>query len=241
MKLIKKLQPLAAVLVTSAAAMVSMESASAATSIATSRIMGGYPIQSEYQLNVPVVTAVQASSWYNPGFGNAGWTHFSKWGRIKLQAGKTYSITIESSNPAMHPGLSVWYRATGKRYANPDFFTGHSYIQYDSFDAKNQINEETGENLGMIKMELAANGFDSDGMTGVPCATAGCWWPTNPSFNSLSDGVPGKVVLSFKPRRTGTYQFVMGGINPNDKTTTTGALNNNSTFVPVTVTVSRTR
>lgn len=230
-----------AVIALSSSTIAVVNPASAAASIATSRVMGGYPIQAEYALNTPVVTAVQASSWYNPGFGNAGWTHFSKWGRIKLQAGKTYSITVESTNPAMHPGVTVWHRATGKRYANPDYFTGHSYMQYESFDAKNQIFEETGQNLGAIKMELAGNGYDADGMTGVPCATAGCWWPTNPSFNSLSDSVAGKVVMTFRARRTGLYQFVVGGINPNDKATTTGALNNNGTYVPVTVTVSRAR
>lgn len=190
-------------------------------------------------MNTPVATAVQASSWYNPGFGNAGWTHFSKWGRIALKAGKTYSITVESSNPAMHPGVTVWQRATGKRYANADYFTGHSYMQYESFDATNQIFEETGENLGAIKMQLAGNGFDADGMTGTKCATAGCWWPTNPSFGSLSDGVAGKVVLKFRAKKTGLYQFVVGGINPDDKTTTTGALNSNSTYVPVTILVSQ--
>lgn len=210
-------------------------SANAATSIATTRNVTGGPIQTVYSLGVPVNTAVQPSSWYNPGFGNAGWTHFSKWGRVSLMRNRTYKITLTSSNPAMHPGVTVWERKTGKKYASSDWFTGHSYIQYDSIKATNQIDESTGKNLGTIEMDLVANGFDIDGMQGTPCATAMCWWPSNPSFKPIADGVPGQVVVEFKAPKRGLYQFVFGGINPNgDKSTTlTGGFNNNSNYVPI--------
>ena len=226
-----------------AAGLLSMSSANAASNIATSRQAppGGPAIQVQYSLGTPVTTSVQPSSWYNPGFGNAGWTHFSKWGRVSLKAGKRYQISVQSSNPKLHPGLTLWQRKEGKKYASPDLFVGHSYIQYTSIQTGPQISEDTGKTVGSFDMTLVTNGYDVDGMQGTPCATAMCWWPSNPSFKPVSDGVAGKLVLDFRAKKTGLYQFVVGGINPDgDKSTTlTGGFNNNSNYVPISVEIKQ--
>ena len=192
-----------------------------------------------YTLGTPVNTSVQAASWYKPAFGNAGWTHFSKWGQLQLKKGRTYEIVVQSSVAGLHPGLTLWRRQTGKKYVPADFFAGHSYNQYESIEAKNQVDETTGKNLGRLAMFHTINGYDTDGMKGTPCFSAGCAWPTNPSMNGISDGTPGRLVLTFKVKKTGLYQFVTGGINPDDKTETAGGFANNATYHPISVQVNR--
>lgn len=192
-----------------------------------------------YALGTPVSTTVQAAAWFKPAFGNAGWTHFSKWGQVNLKKGKTYQIIVQSGVAGLHPGLTLWHRQVGKKFVPLDFFAGHSYNQYQSIEAKNQVDESTGKNLGRIQMLHVINGFDADGMTGAPCATAMCAWPSNPSMNGISDGTPGRLVLTFKAQKSGWHQFVTGGINPNDKTETVGGFANNATYHPIQVLVNR--
>ena len=205
--------------------------ANAATSIAK--------YLTNYTLGTPVNTTVQAASWFKPAFGNAGWTHFSKWGQVNLKKGRTYEIVVQSGVAGLHPGLTLWQRPVGKKIVPLDFFAGHSYNQYTTVEAKNQVDETTGKNLGRIQMFHVINGYDNDGMTGTPCFSAGCAWPTNPSLNGISDGTPGRLVLTFKVQKSGLYQFVTGGINPDDKTETPGAFANNATYHPISVQVNR--
>ncbi len=199
--------------------------AQAATSIATNQTL--------YTLNSPQTVSVQASAWYKGAFGTAGWTHFSRWGYISLKAGERVTVTAQTATPGLHPGITIWNRQTGKKYAPIEYFTGHSYNQYLSFKTFNTTDELTGKPVGNFNMDVVANGYDRDGMTQT--ATI----PANSSLNPLTDGVIGKVVVEFRAKKKGIYQFVVGGINPDNTTTTTGGFDNNMTYWPVTITVQK--
>ena len=201
-------------------------------------------------------TGVQPSAWYNSNFGTMGWTHFSRWGKVTLQAGRTYEITLVSSDKKMHPAVSVWYRYTGAAYAPVNYVTNHSYVQYGSLEAKNQIDETTQKNVKTIKLDAVINGFDKDrdpATTDAPTATTklNVAFPTMASYNGVSDSVPGTLKLKFKAMKTGTYQFVYGGTSPDDNAATAAVaatastpavpagFNHNSKRIPVTVTIKQ--
>ena len=193
-----------------------------------------------FEFGVPQELLVQSQAWYKPQFGNAGWTHFSKWGQIKLKRGQTVSITVKTNVAGFYPGLTVWQRPQGKGFAPSNWYSGHSYNQYASIDTWNQIDQNTGANLGRIKMDWVINGFDTDGMKGTPTWNAAAEYPSNPSFNGVSDGIPGSLTLTFKAKKSGLYQFVFAGINPDDKTATNPTdFSNNAKRHPVTVTVEK--
>jgi hypothetical protein len=58
-------------------------------------------------------------------------------------------------------------------------------------------------------MEFVANAFDRDGMPASLPAEF-----DQSMLNRALDGTPGKVSLTFTPKVSGVYQFVVGGINP---------------------------
>lgn len=221
--LVKIKHLVAGFLASSAITLFSATSAEAATPIDTSLI-------GEFQFNVPQTAPVQASGWYNDNFGAAGWTHFSKWGYIRLKAGQKAKVSVQSSRAGLHPGVSCWHEAQGGKYAPLNYFTGHSYIQFNDVIVNNTTDEMSGAKVGNFRMLLAANGYDSDGMTTVS---------KNLSLNPVQDGVPGLVELSFRAKQKGVYMCVVGGINPDDKTSTTGGFNANMTRIPVTITFTR--
>ena len=195
---------------------------------ATSISAGTLP---RFVFNAPQSTTVQASAWFKSAFGQAGWTHFSKWGYINLKAGQKVTLAVQSNVQGLHPGVSVWWRQTGPRFAPLGFFTGHSYIQYNDVIVNNTTDESTGKKLGNFNMRLVANGYDRDGMS--QAATV----PANASLNPLIDGVPGLVTIKFRAKRAGTYMFVVGGINPDNTSTASGGFDNNMTRHSVSVTV----
>ncbi|MEY2699369.1 MAG: Copper-repressible polypeptide [Pseudomonadota bacterium] len=233
-----------------AAAMLLSGNATAATTIDS--------VSSNFTLGKPVThpLGVQPSSWYNSAFGDMGWTHFSKWGKVTLQAGRTYQITLVSGDKKMHPGVSVWYRYTGAAYAPVNYVTNHSYLQFGSLEAKNQIDETTQKNVKTIKLEAVINGFDKDRDPATTDAAdanpkKNVAFPSMASFNGVSDGVPGTLVMKFKAMKTGTYQFVYGATSPDDNAATAkvaatattpevpAGFNHNSKRIPVTVTIKQ--
>ena len=224
--LVKTKQRVARLVAASVISLLTATQAEAATPIDAALI-------GEFQLNVPQTAPVQASAWFKSAFGNAGWTHFSKWGYIKLKAGQKVKVSVQSNVAGLHPGITCWYEQQGAKYAPLNYFTGHSYIQYNDVIVSNTTDETSGAKVGNFRMLLAANGYDQDGMT----QTASI--PANASLNPIQDGVPGLVEVSFRAKQKGNYMCVTGGINPDNNTATTGGFDNNMTRHSVTMTFSR--
>lgn len=222
----KTKHPVARILAASVIALLTATQADAATPIDAALI-------GEFQLNVPQTAPVQASAWFKSAFGNAGWTHFSKWGYIKLKAGQKVNVSVQSNVAGLHPGITCWNEKQGGKYAPLNYFTGHSYIQFNDVIVSNTTDETSGAKVGNFQMLLAANGYDRDGMT----QTASI--PANPSLNPIQDGVPGLVTVSFRAKQKGVYMCVVGGINPDNATSTTGGFDNNMTRHSVTITFTR--
>jgi hypothetical protein len=144
---------------------------------------------------------VRATSWRDPAFGDMGWTHNSAWGRFTAQAGEIITITANSGNPEVHPGISVWYR--GKDDTAPNTYVAdHFYPQNVDQVVFGARDETTNEDIGDIVMTIVAYGYDQDGNTEeVP-------------LHGKTDGIPGRLRLTFRAKETGVYLFVLGGFNP---------------------------
>lgn len=144
----------------------------------------------------------KSTSWRDPAFGEMGWTHSSDWGQFRVRKGQTVTITAESTNPNLHPGISVWFRPAKEDTAPNKYVAGHFYPQNANLFVLGAQDESTGEVVGNIVMKIVKYGYDQDGNTG--------------QYNSkgVTDGVPGHLELTFQAKRTGTYQFVLGGFNP---------------------------
>ena len=155
---------------------------------------------------------VNADSWYNLTMGFLGWTHTSKWGFVKLQKGKPVTIQVTTTTSGLHPALSVWYRVDKKTTGETAWYmSDHFYSQFKDIyesDAKDTDTPD-GKKLGKFQMNFVANGFDRDGMGDVLPAS----YDQSPLIR-LQDGVVGKVSVTFLPKESGVYQFVVGAINP---------------------------
>lgn len=87
----------------------------------------------------------------------------------------------------------------------------HFYSQFKDIyesDAKDTDTPD-GKKLGKFQMNFVANGFDRDGMADVLPVSY-----DQSMLNRLQDGVVGKVSVTFLPKESGVYQFVVGAINP---------------------------
>ena len=179
--------------------------------------------------NATQALEVKAQSWYNPTMGYTGWTHHSSWGYMKLQKGKSVTITVETDVAGFHPALTVWSRPQKKGLASVNQMNSHSYNQFNNIYEANAVNTDDAANpikIGKIQMDFIANAFDRDGM--------GDTLPEEfdqSMLNRVLDGKPGTVSLTFTPKVSGVYQFVVGGINPDVGVSLTA-------FHPVNVTVS---
>ncbi len=173
---------------------------------------------------------VNADSWYNLTMGFLGWTHTSKWGFVKLQKGKPVTIQVTTTTSGLHPALSVWYRVDKKTTGETAWYmSDHFYSQFKDIyesDAKDTDTPD-GKKLGKFQMNFVANGFDRDGMGDVLPAS----YDQSPLIR-LQDGVVGKVSVTFLPKESGVYQFVVGAINPGPGLSTSMMTN-----YPVTTTV----
>jgi hypothetical protein len=209
--------------------------------------------KSSYVLNPSSGTAaatfekVNGASWVSESMGYMGWTHFSKWGFMDVAKGKTVTIVLDASATGsdvagFHPGITVFYRKTNLKAADPSlqYANDHSYAQSDSINVLNAKDESTPPKLvGNIVMDYIASGYDVDGLgdkfmvdattgalkpydaTVTPAPTTyGPYLPTGFNTTSLakatklSDAIPGKVTVTFTAPKTGVYQFVVGGIRP---------------------------
>jgi hypothetical protein len=174
----------------------------------------------------PVTLNVKSKGWSDPAFGNAGWTHFSGWGQFTAKKGQRVEITVESSDVNVHPGITVWFR--GANDTAPDSYVpDHFYQQASDFIALRAKDETTSEVLGNIVMKHVANGYDKDDN---PFDSAGL---IGEEAKGLRDGVPGKLKLTFRAKKTGKYQFVTGGVNPSP----VDIVSDMNTNIPVTVTL----
>ena len=173
---------------------------------------------------------VNADSWYNLTMGFLGWTHTSKWGFVKLQKGKPVTIQVTTTTSGLHPALSVWYRVDKKTTGETAWYmSDHFYSQFKDIyesDAKDTDTPD-GKKLGKFQMNFVANGFDRDGMADVLPVS----YDQSPIIR-LQDGVVGKVSVTFLPKESGVYQFVVGAINPGPGLSTSMMTN-----YPVTTTV----
>lgn len=155
------------------------------------------------------VLSVRPKAWRDPAFGNMGWTHSSDWGKVWVKRGQTVTITAVSADAGLHPGITVWHR--GKQDTAPnDYVVDHFYPQNANFAEFGAKDETTGESIGNIVMEVVEFGYDQDGNTKRP-----------KNMNGIKDGVPGKLVLTFKADKAGAYMFVVGGFNPDAGVDTT--------------------
>lgn len=154
----------------------------------------------------------RANSWYNLTMGYQGWAHHSAWGYMKLKKGKPVTIRLTAQQAGFHPAVTVWHKPVKKKLL--DFLDHHFYSQFDDVYNPNVILDDDPSNpirLGKLKMVFVANAFDRDGMADVLPAEY-----DQSMLNRALDGETGVVSLSFTPDASGYYQFVVGGINPDD-------------------------
>ena len=88
----------------------------------------------------------------------------------------------------------------------------HFYSQFKDIYESNATDTEVPnvtKKLGKFQMNFVANGFDRDGMEDVLPAS----YDQSPIIR-LQDGVEGEVSVTFLPKESGVYQFVVGAINP---------------------------
>lgn len=121
------------------------------------------------------------ASWVSESMGFQGWTHFSKWGFVKLTKGKSVTITADATAVAgYHPGITVWQRKTTLTSlpiavpAKPTssssvdqqlfYMNEHSYPQASSISVLNASDEDANFKVGNIIMNYVASGYDTDGL-----------------------------------------------------------------------------
>lgn len=197
--------------------------------VSTAGFMGAFSVQAATSIetnntefsNVSATHTLtaKAESWYNPTMGYTGWTHHSSWGYMKLKKGKPVTITVTAGATGFHPALTVWYRPQKRGLVSVHYVDDHFYNQFNDIMASNaQLTDDPANpvRLGKIKMEYVANAFDRDGMIDPLPAEF-----DQSMLNRTVDGVAGTVSLTFTPELSGVYQFVVGGINPDDGLSTT--------------------
>jgi len=149
------------------------------------------------------VFQVRPRGWSDPAFGLQGWTHHSDWGQVWARRGDTVTIKLTTATIGLNPGATVWFR--GRADTAPDnYVPDHFYHQLGDNIKIGAISEETNADLGNIIMRYVAHGYDKDGNE-----------LNITLFNPIEDNIPGNLVLTFEAKRTGFYQFVASGINPN--------------------------
>lgn len=180
---------------------------------------------------------VRADAWYNLTMGYLGWTHHANWGIMRLKRNQPVTITVDASDiQGFHPGVTVWFRQRGRAFAEPHIVDAHFFSQSQDIINPNAVvdddpvNPRNNGRSQRIHMQFITNAFDRDGMGDVLPETF-----DQSAINKVLDGEPGKVSLTFTPPRNGLYQFVVGGINPDEDIDTSKAV---SQRYPVSVEVS---
>lgn len=177
---------------------------------------------------VDMGTGVKGKSWYDPTppASGMGWTHNSKWGYFTAISGKTYTITVRSSNPNLHPGLSVWYRTNLKDKAGTNtgsiYVPDHFYSQRNDWIESSPKDPTDNDAVTPYGMWAQTWDYDRDG-TNNTSVTA---------LHPIMDSTAGKLRVTFTASNTGTYMLVVGGINP-------GQVFPDPGYVPLTVQVQQ--
>lgn len=159
----------------------------------------------------PQTLTIHPSGWSDPAFGDMGWTHRSAWGTFTAEKGQMVVIKAASNNPDIHPGMSVWYRGAADTIAD-NYVYDHFYAQMANQFKSKAKDETTGVELGNLVMKNVAYGYDLDGKS-----------KKIPALHGIKNGTVGELSLKFKAPHTGTYMFVLGGINPGASLFSTGA------------------
>lgn len=146
--------------------------------------------------------SIRYKSWSDPAFGDLGWTHTSAWGSFSATQGQDVTITLLANDIGIHPGATVWYRGAEDTAADT-YVPDHVYSENATQFKYGAIDEATGAAVGDIVMRHVVHGYDQDGNTLV-----------NRKLGGKSDKVNGRLILKFKAPYTGSYIFVLGGINP---------------------------
>lgn len=212
----------------------------------------------EFQDSSPQTLTIHASGWSDPAFGDMGWTHRSGWGKFTANKGQKVDIMVDTGIISVHPGISVWYRDPVKDSVDDKYVFDHFYAQMANQFKSSATDESTGASLcpdfvgadGKLTkpcnlvLKNVAYGYDLDGKNNARIT----------ELRGIRDTIPGKLTLSFTAPSTGTYMFVVGGINPGadlfdlktaadgtvTKTLKVDPATTNYTKIPVTTTVTVT-
>jgi hypothetical protein len=194
----------------------------------------------EFLDTTPQTLTIHALGWSDPAFGDMGWTHRSAWGKFTAEKDQTVEIMVDSGNVSVHPGVSVWYRDPVKDTVDDKYVFDHFYAQMANQYKSKAVDEKDGTALGNLVMKNVAYGYDLDGKNN----------PRIVELRGIRDKVAGKLTLSFKAAKSGTYIFVVGGINAGDnlydvatdgsKTLKVDEATTNYTKIPVETTVTVT-
>jgi hypothetical protein len=157
----------------------------------------------EFPDTTPQELTIHPLGWSDPAFGDMGWTHRSAWGTFTAEKGQRVEIMVDSANPSVHPGVSVWYRDAVKDTIADNYVFDHFYAQMANQYKSKAVDEKTAAELGNLVMKNVAYGYDQDGKNN----------PRIPELRGLRDKVAGKLTLTFKATKSGTYIFTVGGIN----------------------------
>lgn len=165
-----------------------------------------FPIKYEYfcggAQTIPL--DVKGKSWYDPTppQSGKGWTHNAKWGVFVANEGDNIVITVKSSNPRLHPGISVWRVGPGNS-APFKYVPDHLFFQTVDWINDGAIDDTANKAVGNIRMKIEKFGYDADNNDA-----------SLTELNPISDGEEGTLKLEFKVSKSGIYKFVVGGINP---------------------------
>ena len=173
----------------------------------------------------PPTYGPEVNSFYNKTMGYKGWVHMSVWGYMKkLKKGIPVTITAEAFSDkaattpetGFHPGIAVWRNAGT---APIDYVRlGDDSMPYDQWgdvvenSAEIDIPDKPSKTKS-LKMYFVTNGVDRDGWDQPADWTAQSMFDQS-LINRILDGEAGKVSVTFTPPVTGTYKFVVGGMNP---------------------------
>lgn len=165
--------------------------------------------------NSKQVMMATPNSFYDLTMGGLGWTHNSAWLYMKLKKDVQYTVTAAADQAAIgfHPGIACFYRPQGAGLVGINYMYAHMYSQFNSHIQKNMVEELTKKKLGTFKSYFIINGYDRDGMEN-PIPVEYQQGPVVGLVDDVKGANPGSVTISFVPDKTGIYQCVVGGINP---------------------------
>ncbi|MCF7987499.1 MAG: copper(I)-binding protein CorA [Methylovulum sp.] len=146
--------------------------------------------------------SIRYKSWSDPAFGDLGWTHTSKWGSFTAEAGQLVTLTMQADDAGIHPGSTVWFRGDDDTAADT-YVPDHVYSENATQFKYGAVDETTGAAVGNIVMRYVIHGYDQDANT-----------VKNKKLRGITDKVNGRLVFKFKAPYSGSYIFVVGGINP---------------------------